>query len=236
MFGTNTPRGKHVGGYQVAEIFDTLQGEGPFTGRPAVFVRLTGCPLRCWFCDTQWDDENDPQMTASEITSAVVQAAGSYMTSLVVITGGEPTRFDLAPLITSLKHAGYEVQIETAGVYWQECLSQAGVTVVVSPKAGNVANEYKSKVSAYWKYVVRNNEIDMQTGFPNAPTQRTKSGERIAGSPPTPAPDNAAAIYFQACDESDGKLGAQNHDAVVHCAKKAGGIAQIQTHKYLGLR
>ena len=57
---------------QVHEIFHTIQGEGPFSGRPAVFIRLSGCNLRCWFCDTEWDDDNDPFLSPDEIMKQII--------------------------------------------------------------------------------------------------------------------------------------------------------------------
>ena len=70
---------------KVNEFFYSLQGEGHYTGTPAVFVRFAGCNLRCWFCDT--DFEKGDEMSEDEIVEAVLQ----YPTRYVVITGGEPT-------------------------------------------------------------------------------------------------------------------------------------------------
>ncbi len=94
---------------RVNEIFYSLQGEGHFTGTPAVFIRLSGCNLKCSFCDTQ--HQSYKIMTEEEIVSEVSQ----YPARHVVITGGEPA-MQLNAHLTNLLHAkGFYIQIETNG-------------------------------------------------------------------------------------------------------------------------
>lgn len=95
----------------VNEIFYSLQGEGYFTGVPAVFIRLTGCNMRCSFCDT--DFGKGIEMTEEEIMAEVKRHPAHH----VVITGGEPT-FQLNERLTTLLHeAGMFIQIETNGTH-----------------------------------------------------------------------------------------------------------------------
>lgn len=98
-----------MGTLRINEIFYSLQGEGCFTGTPAVFVRLSGCNRACAFCDT--DFASHTPMSAEEITREVEQYGATH----VVITGGEPTLQDIAPLCARLKASGHFVQIETNG-------------------------------------------------------------------------------------------------------------------------
>lgn len=94
---------------KVNEIFYSIQGEGHYSGRPAVFVRLSGCNLRCPFCDTQHQSHVD--MSIADI----VREASQYQARHIVITGGEPTLQLTAELTDSLHEAGFYIQIETNG-------------------------------------------------------------------------------------------------------------------------
>ncbi|MCC7474542.1 MAG: 7-carboxy-7-deazaguanine synthase QueE [Pirellulales bacterium] len=99
---------------RIAEIYRSIQGEGFLTGVPSVFVRASGCNLRCWFCDTpyaSWRPEGR-DMATDEIVSQVEE----WETEHVVLTGGEPMLFaELIPLSARLRAIGRHVTIETAG-------------------------------------------------------------------------------------------------------------------------
>lgn len=95
--------------YKVNEIFYSLQGEGYYTGTPAVFLRLSGCNRACSFCDT--DHASGTAMTAEEITREVAKYPGRHL----VITGGEPTLQLDSDLLRALKAEKFYVQIETNG-------------------------------------------------------------------------------------------------------------------------
>lgn len=96
---------------RVNEIFYSLQGEGFFTGTPSVFLRLSGCNLKCPFCDTQ--HETYDEMTEDDVVVAISQ----YPARHVVITGGEPSLQLTASLVEKLHAAGRFVAVETNGTH-----------------------------------------------------------------------------------------------------------------------
>jgi len=97
---------------RVNEIFLSIQGEGVRAGRPCVLIRLTGCPLRCAWCDTPYAyDEGEPMAI-----DAICTIVAEFGCPLVEVTGGEPLAQPATPaLLTTLCEAGYEVLLETSG-------------------------------------------------------------------------------------------------------------------------
>lgn len=97
---------------QVTEIFHSLQGESSLAGRPCVFVRLTGCSLRCGYCDTTYSYAGGRPMSVDEVLDRV----STYGTRLVEITGGEPLEQATVGILTSrLLDEGFTVMLETGG-------------------------------------------------------------------------------------------------------------------------
>jgi len=96
----------------ITEIFFSLQGEAREVGLPTVFVRLTGCPLRCNYCDTTYAFKGNNPLTIDHILDEV----SKYNTSYVCVTGGEPmAQSNCLELLDSLVEAGYQVSMETSG-------------------------------------------------------------------------------------------------------------------------
>lgn len=97
---------------RINEIFFSLQGEARTVGIPTVFIRLTGCPLRCGYCDTTYAFQGGEWMSLEEIVNNVMQ----YETAHVTVTGGEPlAQSACIELLTLLCDKGYEVSLETSG-------------------------------------------------------------------------------------------------------------------------
>lgn len=99
--------------YKVNEIFYSLQGEGRWMGRPAVFVRMSGCNLKCPFCDT--DFRGYSEMSADDILSRCLEEGGECR--FIVLTGGEPSLQVDEQLISTLHRAGYYLSMETNGTH-----------------------------------------------------------------------------------------------------------------------
>jgi 7-carboxy-7-deazaguanine synthase len=120
---------------RIAEIYRSVQGEGLLTGMPSVFVRTSGCNLRCWFCDTpytSWRPEGR-DMSVDEIVAQVEE----WDTRHVVVTGGEPMLFaELIPLCARLRSIGRHITIETAGTLY---LPVACDLMSISPKFASSA-------------------------------------------------------------------------------------------------
>jgi 7-carboxy-7-deazaguanine synthase len=97
---------------RITEIFYSLQGEASRVGLPTVFVRLTGCPLRCVWCDTEYSFTGGEAASIDQVLAEV----GKYPARQVCVTGGEPlAQKECLPLLTALCDAGYEVSLETSG-------------------------------------------------------------------------------------------------------------------------
>lgn len=97
---------------RITEIFHSLQGEARTVGKPTVFVRLTGCPLRCVYCDTAYAFSGGMLLSIEEILTTVA----SWQPHYVCVTGGEPLAQKACwPLLEALCDAGYEVSLETGG-------------------------------------------------------------------------------------------------------------------------
>jgi 7-carboxy-7-deazaguanine synthase len=97
---------------RLTEIFYSLQGEASRAGLPTVFVRLTGCPLRCTWCDTTYSFTGGEPASIESVLAEVAR----YPARQVCVTGGEPlAQKDCLPLLTALCDAGYDVSLETSG-------------------------------------------------------------------------------------------------------------------------
>ena len=130
------------------EIFESIQGEGSFTGAPSIFVRLQGCPVGCAWCDTKhsWYLAEEHQATFEQVVAKagdgdswcyveidqLITHLKSYQARHIVLTGGEPCLYDLTQLTEQLIANGFSCQIETSGTFEIKVSEQCHVTV--SPK------------------------------------------------------------------------------------------------------
>ncbi|CAG5078645.1 7-carboxy-7-deazaguanine synthase QueE [Parvicella tangerina] len=99
----------------IMEMFYSIQGEGYYSGRPAVFIRLGGCDVGCHWCDVKesWEAQDHPQKSIDEIVHFVKEQGANF----VVITGGEPAMYDLTELTNELHKENIFIALETSGVY-----------------------------------------------------------------------------------------------------------------------
>jgi len=140
------------------EHFYTLQGEGHWAGSPAYFIRLAGCDVGCVWCDVKesWTVSEEQYMDIS----AICDLAADSGAPIAVITGGEPTLYDLAPLTRSLKERGLRTHIETSGAH---PFSGDFDWITLSPKKFKAAREEYFALAHELKVIVYNAH-DLQWG------------------------------------------------------------------------
>ncbi len=216
---------------KVNEIFETIQGEASYTGTPAVFLRLQGCPVACPWCDTKHTWHIQPEHTvaisvmlekqadapefAQMSEKDLVEAVRSFHARHVVITGGEPCSYDLTQLTSELVGLGYTVQIETSGTFPVRAHPDTWVTV--SPKV-----DMPGGLSVLPDALRRANEIKHPVG-----RERDIDNLRLVLRDANPA----ALVWLQPLSQSE--------KATALCIQEAtlnGWRVSIQTHKFLGVR
>lgn len=125
---------------KIHEIFHSLQGESTRVGLPTVFVRLTGCPLRCGYCDTAYAFQGGENMTLEQIQAKVAEYGAKYVT----VTGGEPlAQKECISLLQALCDAGYSVSLETSGAMDIEKVDSR-VSVILDIKTPGSGEEKKN--------------------------------------------------------------------------------------------
>ena len=211
---------------QVHSIFRTIQGEGPFTGRPAVFIRLAGCNLQCPGCDTDYTS-NRESLDPWEIVDRVSHLASDG--DLVVISGGEPFRQSIALLVRFLvQDIGMEVQIETNGTLYDPQFPYCLCTIVCAPKAGKVHKDLQRHISAY-KYVLRHHDV-LEDGLPGHVL-----GHSAHPHVARPHEGYTGQVYLQPEDAKDPTINAANLAATIQSCMKHGHTFSLQVHKIINM-
>jgi 7-carboxy-7-deazaguanine synthase len=218
----------------VNEVFESIQGEGAFTGLPSIFVRLQGCPVGCPWCDTKhtWEVKSELE-TSSDIIMMqneetedyfATDAEGlfalfkrhSYQAKHLVITGGEPCMFDLSALTASAIAQGFSVQIETSGTFEIKCHEDTWVTL--SPKI-NMKGGFEIRDDA----LLRANEIKHAIAM-------EKHVEELDQLLARPALKSIPLIYLQPISMQK----RATELAVATCIKRNWRLS-LQTHKFIGV-
>lgn len=214
---------------ELFKTWPTIQGEGPFAGLPALFIRLAGCNLQCPLCDTDYTSHRHP-MTIEAAVETIYQLYGLRY-RLCVITGGEPFRQrGLGPFARALNDRGYLVQIETNGTLFTDNFpfTSPSCIIVCSPKANFIHPKLKPYINAL-KYVVEAGHTCPHTGLPT----------RVLGKaiiPPAPWHGfNKDQVYVQPLDEQDPVKNRQHMDEAVRVCMQYGYRLCLQTHKIAGL-
>lgn len=231
MKGQNTARSQDLTDGQqlwIQEIFYTIQGEGPFSGQPSVFIRTAGCNLKCYWCDT--DFESSSWSPSLDELVEQVNAIRPPVCDLIVLTGGEPFRQNICPFVEAMLGQGLRVQIETAGTLWVDLPETPNLTIVCSPKTRQLHTKLIPRLSAL-KYVLSTGEIDLGDGLPAMSTQipdkpmRLYRAERSQNVP----------IYVMPRDDQDIERNARNAALCADVAMRHGYRLCLQVHKLIGL-
>lgn len=223
MFGDNPilpPKKSDGFKLDVQEIFATFQGEGIFTGFPAVFIRLGGCNLACKFCDTEFDSYQE--MVLSEVIDKTLKLSDQNQKriyNLIVITGGEPLRQNIIPLCEELLKLNFKVQIETNGTLFQDLPKQ--VDIVCSPK--NVSGKYQ---------MIRGDLLPKISAFKFLISANNKNYSDISEIGQN---QNQTPVYLQPIDEYNEEKNRQNRILTIELARKYGYRLSLQTHKFWGI-
>jgi organic radical activating enzyme len=218
MFGKNPklPFEKGDGhALKVHSMFLTIQGEGPYSGYQAVFIRLSGCNLACHFCDTEFDSFDI--LSVDEILERVM--AIKCTAKLVVLTGGEPFRQNIALLCKALLLNNLIVQVETNGTLYTDIPKD--VQLVCSPKNSN--GKY---------HQVRSEILKQAIALKFLISERHKEYSDIAeiGQSKYKIP-----IYVQPLDEYDESANLANYKLAQKIAQKHNAIVSLQLHKILNI-
>lgn len=225
------------GALEVHSVFSTIQGEGPFTGRRAIFVRLAGCNLMCPGCDTDYTSKRETY--EAEHLARLVNALAGAPGYLVVITGGEPFRQNISPFVAALLSEGYTVQVETNGTlapptlsFYEMCSLDTSERnkcfVVCSPKTGKLNASLVPVICAY-KYVLAENSVG-NDGLPLLALGHT-AAPYIARPPYT----FRGPVYLQPCDEGNWVPNAANLKACIASVLEHGYTLQLQIHKLVNM-
>lgn len=225
MFGNNPIRKpiKSDGNIlEIQEIFPTLQGEGIYSGVPAVFVRLGGCNLQCSFCDTEFEGFREYNISdlADEVVKYSYNEAGKQVRKLVVITGGEPLRQPIEPFSEKLLGLGFKVQIETNGTLYRDLPSE--VDIVCSPKNqgrghNKIHPDLLPQVNAL-KFII------------------SATDENYKFVPEMDLRGLDIPIYVQPMDMHDKELNQENTIYTRDLAEEEGYYLSLQLHKILDIR
>ena len=202
-------------GYRVNEIFYSLQGEGYFTGTPAVFLRFSGCNLRCGFCDTRHEDYTE--MSPTEI----IEKVSAYPSRHIVITGGEPGLQLDGLLVEMLHDEGFFIQIETNGT---RILPEGIDWVTCSPKINACQSADLMGKSCGDTTVKLRNIDELKVVYEG------QDVETIASSLP------AVHYFLQPCSSNRYEGGSNTAETVDYILKHPHWRLSLQTHKLINIQ
>ncbi|KGJ98443.1 7-carboxy-7-deazaguanine synthase QueE [Thalassotalea sp. ND16A] len=219
--------------YKINELFETIQGEGSFTGQPSIFLRLQGCPVGCSWCDTKhtWEINLDSEVSSEVVLHKTAETdewvdldpqamlrifqSKGFKAKHVVITGGEPCMVDLIPICDLFEQHGYSCQVETSGTF--EILVSDNCWVTVSPKV-NMRGGYDILSSAMQRANEIKHPVATEQHVDDLKSLLAEHG--ISKTPvylqPISQKERATKLAIDTCIENNWRL-------------------SVQVHKYIGI-
>jgi len=144
---------------KITEIFSSIQGEGLRKGEPTLFIRFSGCNLKCSFCDTKYAWKDGQPYSAAQVLAEVRKIRQSFPARWVCLTGGEPLLQDIAELTHTLKKEGLKIQIETNATLYRS-LPVDWYSVSPKPDEYDCRPEYREKAGEVKIVVTKNLDLE----------------------------------------------------------------------------
>lgn len=239
----------------ITSIFDTIQGEGPLAGYPAIFVRLAGCNFgdkknACDFCDTSFFFDKGTAYDPRDLLKSILALPSYNSSRILVITGGEPTlQLNLLAFMVYARPHFADIQIETNGTqpkFFDEASARDMLYMsryfktVVSPKANNKTNKYAKipqavlQVASCLKYVLT---ADPNSPHHTVPEEVLNLGKKIYVSPMAvylkPYSGEVSSIWEDGLIDKEATAANYNYAAIY--AMKHNLLLSVQTHLFIGL-
>ncbi len=193
----------------VMECYSTFQGEGFFTGSPAWFLRLQGCDVGCVWCDVK--DSWEMDVSKNKPISELVEIFGEEAIEKIVVTGGEPTLYDLRPLCHALHEKDYQLHLETAGT---NTIMGDFDWIVLSPKKFKPCLEENFQKADELKVVIYHpSDLDWAKEL----AEKTRSETKLYLQPEWSKSENMIPVILEFC---------KYHPQW---------SLSLQTHKYVGM-
>lgn len=238
MFGKNPIRSISFTPTSLAmeDVFYTLQGEGPYSGWPALFIRLAGCNLACHFCDTQFETQAENAQTIDALLEKMFSFPAKQR-EFVVLTGGEPLRQNPVRLLQALYDTGTKlVQIETAGTLWQPdlepFLNDGRLVLVCSPKTPKI-HALIAAHCRHYKYIIMAGQVCPDDGLPDRGTQVGNKEKYSRLYRARLAAEDV--VWVSPCDEYDDVRNGLNRKLATELALKHGYRLNLQIHKIVNV-
>jgi 7-carboxy-7-deazaguanine synthase len=145
---------------KIAEIFPSIQGEGLRQGEATLFIRFSGCNLKCSFCDTKYAWKEGRKYSIAQVSEKINKLRHRFPARWICLTGGEPLLQDLADLVKALKREGFKIQVETNGTLYRP-LPVDWYSISPKPDKYYYRPEYREKAKEVKVILTKNLDLEL---------------------------------------------------------------------------